>query len=187
MELCKHVCVWGGGEGAENVIGTLSYHHAPLTAQLTSIFYKVVPVLSQVPRHVDVGGSRGIALRILNLGTRWKWVVSCTPLPIYPGERTPGTNLLVGWVGPRACQDAVEKKNTIKSAGSRFYTQPSLQWAAGVQRPGREADHSPVPNTEFKIAWSCTTTLPYIFMAWQLVKHGNNLSAMLGLFVRLHT
>jgi hypothetical protein len=29
-------------------------------------------------------GSGGIAPRILNLGTRWRWVVSFTPRPLYP-------------------------------------------------------------------------------------------------------
>jgi len=32
--------------------------------------------------------SRGIALLIFNLGTRWRWVVSCTHPPPYPQERT---------------------------------------------------------------------------------------------------
>jgi hypothetical protein len=47
-------------------------------------------------------GSGGIAPRILDLGTRWRWVVSFTPQPLYPGERFPGTHWIGGWVGPRA-------------------------------------------------------------------------------------
>jgi hypothetical protein len=35
----------------------------------------------------DQKGSGGIALRFLNLGVRWGWVVSATPRPLYPGER----------------------------------------------------------------------------------------------------
>jgi hypothetical protein len=34
--------------------------------------YKVFPVLNYVPRHQNVRGSGGIALSILNLGTRWR-------------------------------------------------------------------------------------------------------------------
>jgi hypothetical protein len=34
-----------------------------------------------------------------------------------------------------------------------------------------EADHSPPSSVEVKNAWSCTATLPYIFIAWYLVKH----------------
>jgi len=37
-----------------------------------------------VPVHEDVCENGGIAPLILNLGTRWKWVVSFTPHLIYP-------------------------------------------------------------------------------------------------------
>jgi hypothetical protein len=46
-------------------------------------------VLIKAPRHADVWWSGGIAPRILNLGTRWRSVVSFTPLPLFPQERTP--------------------------------------------------------------------------------------------------
>jgi len=32
-----------------------------------------------------------MALRILNLGTSWWWVVSFTPLPLYLRGKSPGT------------------------------------------------------------------------------------------------
>jgi len=38
-----------------------------------------VPVLNEVPRHEEVLGSGGLAPRILNLGSRWRWAVSFTP------------------------------------------------------------------------------------------------------------
>jgi hypothetical protein len=39
------------------------------------------------PLHEDVMGEWGIAPRILDLGTRWRWVVSFTPRPLYlPGK-----------------------------------------------------------------------------------------------------
>jgi len=31
----------------------------------------------------------GITPRILNLGTRWRWVVSFTPQPLYPWGKSP--------------------------------------------------------------------------------------------------
>jgi len=31
----------------------------------------------------------GIAPRVLDLGTRWRWVVSFTPRPLYPQEKSP--------------------------------------------------------------------------------------------------
>jgi hypothetical protein len=62
------------------------------------------------PRHEGVLGSGGIAPRILDLGTIWRWVVSFTPRPLYPKERAPGTHWIGGWVGPRAVLDAVVKR-----------------------------------------------------------------------------
>jgi len=47
-------------------------------------------------------GSGGIAPFFLNVGTRWKWVVSFTP-----GERAPGVHRIGGWVDPRIALDAV--------------------------------------------------------------------------------
>jgi hypothetical protein len=58
-------------------------------------------------------------------------------------------------------------------------TKPPIQWVTGtfslgVNRPGREADHSPPSSAEVKDAWSYTSTPQYVFMAWCLVKHRNN-------------
>jgi len=43
-----------------------------------------------------------------------------------------------------------------------------------VKRLRREADHSPPPNAEVKNAWSYTSTSPYVFMVYCLVKHRDN-------------
>jgi hypothetical protein len=51
-----------------------------------------------------------MAPRIHDLGTRWRWVVSFTPRPLYLRERGPGTHWIGGWVGPRAILDAVVKR-----------------------------------------------------------------------------
>jgi hypothetical protein len=71
---------------------------------------KVVPVLL-TEHHVMKAywRSGGIAPRILNLVTRWRWVVSFTPRYFAPRERSPGTDWLGGWVGPRAGLDTVVK------------------------------------------------------------------------------
>jgi hypothetical protein len=53
------------------------------------MFYKVVPVLNQAPRHEGVLESEGIAPRILDLGSRWRWVVSFTPRPLYSQGKSP--------------------------------------------------------------------------------------------------
>jgi hypothetical protein len=47
------------------------------------------PVLNWAPRHEDVLGSGSIAPRILDLGTRWRWVVSFTLQPLYPQGKGP--------------------------------------------------------------------------------------------------
>jgi len=46
-------------------------------------------MLNYVPRHEDVWVSGGITPRILNLSTRWTWVVSITPLPLHPRRIKP--------------------------------------------------------------------------------------------------
>jgi hypothetical protein len=64
-------------------------------------------------------------------------------------------------------------KNFLFSTSSRpalGSTQPPIQWvlgalSTGVNRPGREADHSPPASTEVKKMWIYTTTPPYTFMA----------------------
>jgi hypothetical protein len=44
----------------------------------------------------------------------------------------------------------------------------------GVNRPGREADHSPPTCAEVKKTWIYTSTLTYVFMAQCLVKYRDN-------------
>jgi hypothetical protein len=44
----------------------------------------------------------------LDLGTRWRWMVSFTP-----GERAFSTHWIGGWVGPGVRLDAVEKGNIL--------------------------------------------------------------------------
>jgi hypothetical protein len=58
-------------------------------------------------------------------------------------------------------------------------THPPIQGIPGalfpaVKRPGREADHSPPSSAEVKNVWRYTSTPPYVFMAWCLVKQRDN-------------
>jgi hypothetical protein len=48
-----------------------------------------VPFFNWAQRHEGAWGSGGIAPRILYLGTRWRWVVSCTPRLIYLQGKNP--------------------------------------------------------------------------------------------------
>jgi hypothetical protein len=50
---------------------------------------KVVPVLNWAVRHESVWRSGCIGPHFLHLGTSWRWVVSFTPLPLYPQGKSP--------------------------------------------------------------------------------------------------
>jgi hypothetical protein len=61
-------------------------------------------------------GNGCIDPHLLDLGTSWRWVVSFTPLPLYPGV-PPGTHLIGGWVDPRASLDNVKKRKFLTLLG----------------------------------------------------------------------
>jgi hypothetical protein len=48
------------------------------------------------------GGGGCIGPHFLDLDTRWRWVVSFTPRPLYHRERALGTHWIGGWVGPQS-------------------------------------------------------------------------------------
>jgi hypothetical protein len=61
-----------------------------------------------------MGWEKVYLLFILNLDTRWGWVVSITPRPRFtPGERTVGTHWIGGWVGSRAGLDAEARRKIL--------------------------------------------------------------------------
>jgi hypothetical protein len=47
----------------------------------------------------------------------------------------------------------------------------------GVERPGHKADHSPPASAEVKKMWLYTSTPPYAFMVWCLIKHRDDFYA----------
>jgi hypothetical protein len=58
-------------------------------------------------------------------------------------------------------------------------TQPPIRWvqdalSLGVNRPGREADHSPASSAEVKECEELYLHPQYVFMAWCIVKHRDN-------------
>jgi hypothetical protein len=74
------------------------------------LMLQIVKVSRYTP-WMRLGGEEEKLLLILNLGTRWGWVVSITPRPRFtPGERTPGTHWTGGWVDPRAGLDAESRR-----------------------------------------------------------------------------
>jgi hypothetical protein len=54
------------------------------------------------------------------------------------------------------------------ATASLKHTQPPIQrvqgaLSSGIERPGREANHSPPTSSDVKNAWSCTSTPPISF------------------------
>jgi hypothetical protein len=72
---------------------TISRPTCAVRIKVTAMHGKVKVKLSLwfdwVPRHEGVWGSGGISPTILDLGTRWRWVVSFTPRPLYPQGKSP--------------------------------------------------------------------------------------------------
>ena len=59
---------------------------------------------------------RGITVPLLSLSSRWGWVVSVAPHPLYPRQR-PCTYFTGDWMGPRACLDECEEENVLDPPG----------------------------------------------------------------------
>jgi len=63
-------------------------------------------------------GSLSVAARILNLGTRWRWVVSFTPRLLYPGTGT-NKNMLKCSLNESSCLmivgDKVEAQEALET------------------------------------------------------------------------
>jgi len=57
--------------------------------------------------------SGGIAPRILNLGNRWRWVVSFTLRPLYPRGKSSGAHWRGGWFGHRTGLDSGANKKSL--------------------------------------------------------------------------
>jgi hypothetical protein len=68
-------------------------------------------------RHIGEWRSRSV---FHDLGIRWRWVVSFTPL----GDRAPGTHWVGGWVGPGVGLDCVEKRKILRCRESNPGPQP---------------------------------------------------------------
>jgi hypothetical protein len=69
-------------------------------------------------------GSGVIALYILDLGTRWRWMVSFTPWPLNPQGKSPWYPLDRRLGGPQSRYDCSYAMFKIKNIGSR--TQPAF-------------------------------------------------------------
>jgi hypothetical protein len=61
---------------------------------------------------VESYGEGRYSSTILDLGTRWSWVVTFTPRLDYPLGRISRYHCIRGCIGPRACLNAMEKRKT---------------------------------------------------------------------------
>jgi hypothetical protein len=69
---------------------------------------------------------------------------------------------------------ATASRPALGPVGVQGALTPRIKW------PGREADHCPSSSAEVKNAWRYTSTSPYLFMSWCLIKHDVVLSYAQG-------
>jgi hypothetical protein len=74
--------------------------------------------------HEDLCGSGGIAPIILDLDTRWRWLVSFSSQPLYSMGKRPLYPWIGAWVGPRTVLD--EDKNLSLPGIETRPSSPSL-------------------------------------------------------------
>jgi hypothetical protein len=116
------------------------YNHSPIRLhdvvlnQAQGPFYlllhvykgKVIPVFNYAPRHEGIWGSGGIAQTLLTSGLDGgEWSASRSG-HFSPGKKAPGTHWKGGWVGPRGCLDAVEKRKSLVPTRNQTYVPPSF-------------------------------------------------------------
>jgi hypothetical protein len=88
---------------------------------------KLAAVLHYRLRHENVLGSGGIAQRILNLGTRWRWVISFTLRPLYSRKESPvPIGLEAGWAS-----------ELVWTGGRREISLPCTCWGSNLDCPPR--------------------------------------------------
>jgi len=68
----------------------------------------------------------------------------------------------------------LHRVQTGSGAYTASYPMDTGGLSMGVKRPGRESNSSPQSSAKCKNAWSYTSTFPYVFMTWCLVKHRNS-------------
>jgi hypothetical protein len=113
--------IWGGELLMQNITGKVlptSNFPADWILWFSSVSLSTKRVrwgkLSHYMPWRSLGGKEVQLLIILDLGTTWGWVVSVMPQPRFiPGERTPGTHWIGGWVGPRAGLDTGGRRKIL--------------------------------------------------------------------------
>jgi hypothetical protein len=91
------------------------------------------------------------------------------------------TKLWARWPGFNSRQGAGFLFFVTASRPALRSTKRPIRWVFGAVSPGvkwsgREYDHLPLSSADVKSAWSYTSTPPYVFTAWSLVKHRDTLT-----------
>jgi hypothetical protein len=97
---------------------SLSLRRAPSRSHSKS---KVIPY-NWVLRHEDVWGSGCIDPRFHDLGITWRWVISFTPLLLYPLEKSPRYPLDMRLGGPQSRSARRGEEKTPDLTGTRIPT-----------------------------------------------------------------
>jgi len=90
---------------------------------LTSAHVSTVKVslcFNWVRHHESVLGSGGIAPRILDLGTRWRWVVSLTTRPLYTRNKSPRYPLDRKLCGPQSLSGRGDEKSPVTASAENL-------------------------------------------------------------------
>jgi hypothetical protein len=88
--------------------------------------------------------------------------------------------LRAGWSGvriPAGTENLTLHHLVQTGSGAHLASYPmgTRGFCPEVKRPGREADHSLPSTAEVRNAWSYNSSPPYVFMAWNSVKHREKL------------
>jgi hypothetical protein len=140
---------------------------------------KVIPVLNEAPRHEDVCANGGIVARMLNIGNRWRWVVSYMPRLLYPRDKRPQYPLDRGWLDPRGELEAVEKRKASclcsESNPDSSVVQLVITMPTEASRPLCQGQHFPFSHWLLKYmkcrGLAFILPPPYLFRA--PVRHGD--------------
>jgi hypothetical protein len=113
----------------------------------------------------------------LDLGTRWRWVVSFTSRPLYPREKTPppGTHWIGGWMDPRAGLDDLKKRKFLTLSGLGTPTHRSSS-PSPVTIPTELSQlsvspvYSKICTQMCSVKFSLITWIRNVFVQWPCVK-----------------
>jgi hypothetical protein len=79
---------------------------------------------------MKIWGNECIDPCILDLSTRWRWVVNFTLWPLYPQERAPSIHWMGGWVGPKTGLDEMDSRKFLPPSNALNSDTSAIQHTA---------------------------------------------------------